>query len=316
MNLFLNIFIFFTFILIFPSYASGQITFDANGKWETTFDYPSECAQRGYDDQPNCGTVSNDGIQWNAGAGHRTSSNTYTRAVADANYPGGGGGLGARFWNYDGHNNHSGTVGVYFPSPQKELWIRWYMRYQEGFQWRSSEGGTLHQIAFNKTFIMRTGASGADMVPGVLNGFHLRVQGEPGHSIYFNNGGWDDTFGPGTSDGEWYCFEIYMKMGTSVGSANGIMRWWVNGALKAERTNIVWDNNNSTSHQGWTWFNFNENQSYVSNADGPLGLDYAYIDYDDMVIYNQTPPNVDAHGNPFIGPLPPAPPWGLSIDVQ
>ena len=305
------------FIFVFPTDAFSEITFDANGKWETSFDYPEECSIRGVDNQTNCGNVQNDGTNWNWGGGTIRDGNTYTQAVADANYPGGGGGLGARFWNYDGHNTQSGPIRVSFPNPQKELWIRWYMRYQEGFQWRSSEGGTLHRIHYNKTLYLRTGASGADVIPGLWDYFQFRAQGDPKGNWSYPGGGWNDSFGPGHSDGQWHCFEVYIKMNSSLGSSDGLMRWWVNGVLYAEQTDIRYDNNNATSHEGFTYFTFNNNQNYVSNADGPIGLTYAYIDYDDMVIYNQTPPNSDEHGNHFIGPISSmAPPRGLIINVQ
>lgn len=39
-----------------------------------------------------------------------------------------------------------------------------------------------------------------------------------------------------------------------------------------------------------------------SNQRFITGGDY-YVDFDDMVIYNATPPNTDSGGNPYIGPL-------------
>ena len=321
MNFVIKLSILIVIILIFPFYVYGQIVFGEHGKWKTTFDY-GPCSQRGVGGETNCDHVQNDGVAWSWGGGVGPG-NTYTQATPDANYPGGGGGMGARFWNYDGHNSLSGPIRISFPAPQKEIWVRWYMRFQEGFRWNTGTGHnnenppfTEHRIHFNKTFIIRTGAAGADVVPYLNNAFRFRTQGGLTTSTNFSGGGWDDSMGPGLSDGEWYCFEFYMKMNSSVGSADGIGRWWVNGVLYGEADNIRWDNANSTSHQGWTWMDFNNNQSRVENINGPIGLNYAYIDYDDMVIYNQTPPNSDEHGNPFIGPLPPAPPWGLSIDVQ
>ena len=55
--------------------------------------------------------------------------------TAVANYPSGGGGKGQRHWKGDGTNNVSGGTKIDFVSPQPELWIRWYMRYEQGFEW-------------------------------------------------------------------------------------------------------------------------------------------------------------------------------------
>ena len=321
MNLLFRVFILLSLILVFPYYSYSSISFDANGKWETTFDY-GPCASGSSWPLDSCGSYQDDGTRWTWSGGG--DYGTFTHTNYEANYPGGGGGLGVRTWNYDGHNNQSGLVRVDFPEPQKEIWIRWYMRYQEGFQWRSSEGGTLHGINHNKSFLIRTGERGADIVPDLRNSFTFISQahrensglGLPqGPDPDFRGGGWTDIWGPGHSDGNWYCLELYMKMNSEPMAEDGIARWWVNGVLMYQHSQQRFSNT-ETQNEGWTWFDFNNNQYSPSNEDGPIGLPYAYIDYDDMTIYNQTPPNTDEHGNPFIGPLPPAPPWGLSIDVQ
>jgi hypothetical protein len=284
-------------LLLLPSGAWAEITFDANGKWESSFTYSSECSQRGLDGKTSCDHVQNDGIQWAWGGGIGLGD-TYTQAVAAANYPGGEGGLGARFWNYDGRNELSGPIKVAFPSPQKELWIRWYMRYQEGFGWKD------HVIDYNKTLYIRTNVPHNAVIPSlVTNRFRISTQ-VPSWNHYADvPSGWNQTYGPEYSDGSWHCFEIYIKMDTQDNPYNSIYRMWLNGELIGEKTNVNFSDNNATAREGWVYFDFNNNQNEVDNSSGPLGVPYAYIDYDDMVIYNQTPPNTDAHGNDFIGPL-------------
>ena len=145
----MKILILFLFVLIVPNTALAQISFDANGKWETTFDY-AECIQRPTGGETDCATVRNDGITWNWG-GNIISGN-YVQVASAANYPGGSGN-GFRAWVGDGQNLQSGGVRVSFPSPQTELWIRWYMRYQDGFQWLNN---TIH---YDKTLYIRTDLS-------------------------------------------------------------------------------------------------------------------------------------------------------------
>ena len=38
-------------------------------------------------------------------------------------------------FHYDGQNAYSDAYGYYFNTYQKELWVRFYIRYQPGFTW-------------------------------------------------------------------------------------------------------------------------------------------------------------------------------------
>ncbi len=97
------------------------------------------------------------------------------------------------------------------------------------------------------------------------------------------------------SDGLFHCFEIHLKMDSN--GTDGIGRLWIDGVLRASNAGVNWSNGNATARAGWKKFFFHENQNNPGNG-RPM-----YVDYDDMVIYNTTPPNRDAQGNPFIGPI-------------
>ena len=308
MSHFFRIFIFLTFMFTSPFYAYG-ITFDANGKWETSFEYGAECVKHWqfYDEIGYCQDIENDDKWWYA---YPSSYNDHdpdrklTGVYADAAHTGN---YGARFWAFDGTNKHSPTIRVYMPKPQPELWIRYYIRFQQGFNWSLQH--------YDKHLYLRT--AGPYLIPGMSNGtFYIHSNGHAAGRNLYSSLTWNDHMGTpdNTSNGKWMCWEMYIKMDTD--GTNGIERLWIDGNLVLNRNNINHSGGNADARQGWTWFDWHQNHNEIDNTNGPIGADYAYVDYDDMVIYNQTPPNVDEHGNPFIGPLPPATPWGLSIDVQ
>jgi hypothetical protein len=257
--------------------ALAAIQFSENGKWETTFD----CSESTQFDGGLC-----DGMDWD---GNWYFDEHRTQITSGANNSEGDGGLGARFWVGDGQNKGTGTIIIGFPSPQQELWIRYYVRYEQGFSWGFF--GYDKQLYINAT---NTGA---------ITGFHNDPRNQvaivaQGTSNYYQvistDYGWDDIMGGQTGDGQWHCYEIYLKMDTN--GSNGIGRIWVDGVLRASNTSVDWSNNDESSKAGWNYFHFHSNQN--SPVYGPYS-----VDYDDMVIYNTTPPNRDTEGNPFIGPI-------------
>lgn len=283
--------------LMIPSFSKAEIFF-ADGKWSTTFNY-GPCTQRGYGEGPDCATIdglySPDGIQWSWGGngidGH------YTQTTSEANNPIGGGGNGFRAWilsNPEGVDAQepSGPVGVYFPSPQKELWIRWYQRFQQGYNWQ--------WIHYDKWLYIRTHSS-IDVIVGLYPGFSAVAQGTPSAYQVSSDWGWEDIMGGQYGDGRFHLYEVHVKMDTN--GANGVGQLWVDGVLREENKTVNWSNNDSESQKGWIYYDFENNQRYTDQLNGPIGLNYAYIDYDDMTVYNVIPPNRDAAGNPFIGPI-------------
>jgi hypothetical protein len=166
------------------------------------------------------------------------------------------------------------------------------MRYETGFSWVGGGPG------YDKFLYIDTGGS-ADVIPEFAGaGITAYAQG-PGISDNYqiNTGtwGWDDIMDGAASDGEWHCYEFYMKMDTN--QRNGVGRIWVDGILRAENIAVNFSGGEAASQAGWTGTLIGSNQSTPDN-----GRDMA-VDFDDMVIYSTTPPNVDAAGNPFIGPI-------------
>lgn len=263
--------------LLLPSISIGAISF-SGGKWSTTF----SCAEQ----SQFVGSLACDGLDW--WNNYTDVPGHTTQIIADANNPSGGGGRGARFWVTTGQNLNTGTINATFPSYQKEMWIRWYSRHQLGWSFSNLED--------DKNLYIWSAGNVTQVIPEFYqNSYRLTAQATPDPNPVITAGwGWNQVMGGSTGDGQWHCFEIYLKMDTN--GSNGVGRFWVDGILRASNTAVNWSNNNTTAQQGWDHFYFEENQKYISN--GPW-----YVDYDDVVVYNTTPPNTDSYGNPMIGLL-------------
>ena len=112
--------------LVFPPTTSAVV----NLPWSTTYNCPEWKSSDGQN--PGCDGLWGGG-GWTCDNGDGTVREEQITALA--NYPGGAGGKGQRHWLGDGVNNTSGGVWASFPAPQSELWVRWYMRYEHGFEW-------------------------------------------------------------------------------------------------------------------------------------------------------------------------------------
>lgn len=269
------------------STAISAITF-TNGKWETTFDCPEWTT---YAQPLTC-----DGIE--PSGAWTTTDGSYEQIVSAANNSSGGGGRGQRHFIGDGVANNSGGTTVIFPTPQQEFWVRFYMRIEEGAYWS--------EITTMKLLYIYNSGTATQVIP-VFYGFdemQLNTQGTgtDTNQLTTTTTGWDVINGGRYGDGQWHCYEFYLKVDSngesgSIGDANGIGRIWIDGVLQENNTNVNFSWGDSAAKQGWTYFKVGSN-----GKTSATGRDTAY-DYDDMIVYNTTPPSVDAEGNPFIGPI-------------
>lgn len=294
-----TIYKYFTYIILIliinsNNYVSADITFD-NWLWSTTFDY-WPCTQRGGDWQTDCDKVQNDWVRWSWWA--RDIYWNYTQTTKEANNPIGGGWNGVRTWvasNPDESINQeaSGQIGIYFPSPQKELWIRWYQRFQEGYN--------RNWIHYDKWLYIRTESKSTDVIVGLYPGFSAVAQNTPNAYQVKSDWDWESIMGGKYGDGKFHEYEVHIKMDTD--SKNWVGQLWVDGVLVSENHNVDWSGGSESARKWWIYFDFENNQRYTDQKNWPIWLDYAYIDYDDFAIYNTFPSNKDSKGNPFIGPI-------------
>jgi len=270
-------------LLVVPNFANAEISF-TNGKWSSTFNY-GECSQFGGGGMPDCGTATPDGINYNWGGA--SVGGKYTQVTAAANNPAGGGGNGHRAWIGDGQNINSGQIAVRFPH-KTELWVRWYERYQAGFNW--------NPLGYSKELYFTTDGPGISVIVEPHSSYYsLVAQGTPVGYPVSTSYGWNSIMGGSKSDGLFHCYEIHMKMDTN--GSDGVGELWIDGVLRASNTKVNWSNNNSSAQKGWKSFDVK------TNANNPSNGQVMYVDFDDFVVYYTTPPSRDAQGNPYIGPI-------------
>jgi hypothetical protein len=256
------------FSLFYINLVSSTITFN-NGFWSTTFN----CSEYegGYGSpSPNC-----DGLE-------ALTSGSYpiTQITSAANYLLGDGSRGLRYWVYDGSNINSDTFGYRFSTPQKELWIRFYVRYQQGFNWS--------ELSDSKWIYLYTQNDGSQYTNAVCEwafADSVRIWQVQGNSIKpsVNGYGWTSMFSEGlnnTSNGQWHYFEFHLKMDTN--QRDGVGEIWVDGIKVGNDTTVNYSAGSVNRQQGWTFLQINCNQKVASNAEG-IGSP-AYVDYDNFAI--------------------------------
>ena len=281
--------IFFALILLFIT--SGftthfnDTTKVVNLPWSTTFDCPDWLK---YSDPLTCDELSK-------GGNSTCSGGEWEQITSVANYPGGAGAKGQRHWLGDGVSNNSGGILINLNN-ETEFWMRWYMRFEAGFQWSSYEGFKIIYLfdstggLRNNSYFMMPGATGTPS-----RSIDLYCEGDSKHYVA-NRVGWLNQFPSGRSDGSWHCYEVHFKR-ESAGQSNGVFQAWLDSVL------II---NANTVNYGIA----NSRDTFIqirigSNSKVPNNGRCMYVDYDDIAISNTG----------YIGPIgsgsAPASPRGL-----
>ncbi|RKY37034.1 MAG: hypothetical protein DRP78_02115 [Candidatus Omnitrophota bacterium] len=238
----------------------GSARAEVDLPWFTTYD----CADwNQYSDPLVC-----DGLS-KAGGWICDPGGLYEQITVDANYSGGAGGKGQRHWLGDGKNQNSGGTQVTFNTPQTEIWVRFYVRFQQGFEWGTYKGYKM--LYFDSTN------------EGTWSPFYLPLYSDS-ISIYTGKGSAEHVGCSGCSwttysmsDGNWNCVEIHIKSET-ISNNDGVLEIWINGNRVANHTDV-----------NFGLISVSDTLSGVligSNADSPLNGQCAYVDYDDIAISN------------------------------
>ncbi|MEA1925077.1 MAG: hypothetical protein U9M95_04335 [Candidatus Altiarchaeota archaeon] len=276
--------------------ARAAINF-TTGYWETTYD--CDC-----DGNPANGDT--DWMQYSdplvcdglgkAGGWTAPTCGYYEHIYAAANYVGGGGGKGQRHWlcntgAISGCN--SGGTNVVVPSGETEVWLRWYMCFENGFP------GDFYQ--FKVLYIYDSNTDSCNPLMGYPGLAGLNLYTGFGDLTHYScsDCGWGYSFYPtGTSDGSWHYHEVHFKLES--GGDDGIFQWWVDGDLKIDRSDVTY---------GMVDFNTLRIGSNHKDHNG-LGTGCRAVDYDDIAVAlpSYTGFVKDTAGNNMIGPLNTTPP--------
>lgn len=206
--------------------------------------------------------------EWMTPGGNWTTSNgSRDQITLAANNPAGGGGKGLRHWRGAGRTNNGGGVQVSLPVPVREMWLRWYMRYQAGFSF-----STLNMT--KDLYVNVSGSQGAIFTMGFhwADNFGVgHVSNQSGNQVAYCPPGWQSVMGGSTGDGKWHAYEFHVKMDTN--GRNGIAETWVDGKRSCSFTDVDWGTTGA-----WTHFLIGSNQADIAN--GPD----VYTDYDDFAL--------------------------------
>ena len=242
--------------ILFPTISHAAV----NLPWSTTYNCADWTQSNG---SPNCDGLTIYG-DWN------TSDGKEEQITAAANYPGGASGKGQRHWLGDGWTNNSGGTRIEWTSPQSELWIRTYMRFQSGLQWNPLVTYKIFYIDVTLPYHVVLNFDGPDKLSVSPFGYSYYSNGNGWNTIMANGG--TDANGNKTSDGQWHLYEVHIKMDTN--GSNGIAEWWVDGVQILYRADV-----NYGTHAGWITMVIGSNS--LSPANGQSAY---YVDYDDISI--------------------------------
>lgn len=189
-----------------------------------------------------------------------TSSGKGDQITSAANNPLGTG-RGFRHWRGNGTNNQGGAISISFP-PSRELWVRWYARFSQGFAWQN---GAPH---YTKELYFHPGETGA-MIPGFTSGTYY-IHSLAGSQNLLSSTTWANINGGSLGDGRFHCYEAYIKLDTD--GRNGATKLWLDGRLVADHSGL-----NLGTRGPFDSFTLGSNQDYVINGDH-------YTDYDDVAV--------------------------------
>jgi hypothetical protein len=214
--------------------------------WSTSFDCPSEWdTSKGLAETLVC--KANDGLTgW---GGWTTEGGKADQITAAANNPLGTG-RGFRHWrggrtatNLIGQNNNGGGVRIDVPGGPRNIWLRYYSRYQAGFRWSDAPNpastNKSYGLIYTKELYINAGiVAGPDFTTAFAgnDSFGLGVV-YPGQPTGFGGApGWNSTMGTvagpqiggrSPADGLWHAYEFHFD------SVRGVMETWIDGKRTA-----------------------------------------------------------------------------------
>ncbi len=263
------------FSLYFILTLSPHISLAAvNLPWSTTYNCNDWTQSNGLYNV-NCDGLTGGG-GWTCNNGDGTVREDQITSAANYTGPGSGGGKGQRHWLGDGANNVSGGTSISFNSTQSELWIRWYMRYENGFQWNPLNNQKIfivNNLAQNRTIIGYTWSDETRIEVSQYAGYYGSGTNNGWNTIMANGG--TDARGNKTSDGQWHLYEVHLK--TDTNGSNGIAEMWVDDIRRLSYSNAYF---------GSAGF---DDILIGSNSRDPLNGRCMAVDYDDIAIRTTGP---------------------------
>jgi len=210
-----------------------------------------------------------------------------------------GSGKSLTFWDESctqDFGNSDAQVGKSLGAVYSEVWIQYYIKFQYPFHWEvmaNGDGGghkwfhlQYHEGTSTPWNYFGNPANMPIGVPGIhtyydhvyyYSAYRCEInyycQGTPSYQFdvgtdmdHVDLGTWSSVFG----DNNWHKVEFYYKMNTNAGAtfhADGIHRFWLDGVLKYESSNIPFSDNGSqqSPRRGFNFFAIGGNNSNYWN---------------------------------------------------
>lgn len=195
--------------------------------------------------------------------------------------------------------NDNGRLVITFAAEQRpsEFWIRFYQRYEAGFDFNQGPRGYKHAYFF---------AINND--PHPVNSMYkniwwLVVLKYPHAGVQSSTKSWVSMFRTG-SDGLFHSYEYHLKMDSAPGAKDGVYEFWVDGINVSSRSDIGYRDSSNQNNDKWDHIWIPLNGGYWNGV--VAGTQHAgYIDYDDIAIAlpSYTGFCVDSASRPMIGQI-------------
>ena len=193
--------------------------------------------------------------------------------------------------------------------PQREVYAGFW--WKASSNWQQETNSAVSKIAFFvsnghfDTFIGMHGPQGGPYAlsvmfesPTLSNGHLASSYGDnPGTRVLLGN-----VSRPSVTPGNWYRIEMYSKHSTTPTSRNGVFRWWVNGVLAGNYTDV------NFSELPWVQFNLSPTWGGMNNT--KTQTDYYWFDHIHLSLPNGASSPTDVPAGP------PASPRILNVTVQ
>ena len=255
-------------LILFPHISLAVV----NLPWSSTYNCNEWKTSDGQN--PNCDSLW-EGGGWTCDNGDGTYKEE--QITATANYSGGGGGKGQRHWLGDGVNNTSGGMSASFLSSQTEIWVRWYMRYEQGFEWNpylmNQKILYFDPVSFPRLIVEYYGQDKVQIYSYASSQGYPSAEGNGWNTMMANGG--TDARGNKTSDGQWHLWEFHVKIDTN--GTDGILELWIDNNMVINATNA-----NLAAAPLTTLL-------IGSNGFTPGNGRCMFVDYDDITISNTGP---------------------------
>jgi hypothetical protein len=235
----------------------------SNIAWQTTFNCAEWTQTDGLNDADVC-AVGDNITGW---GGWSTSSGKIDQITTAANNPSGAGGRGFRHWrggasstNLLGQSNNAGGIKIDVPGGHTEIWVRWYMRWQQGFAWQ--------MLQQTKDLYVNSGSTVGTFTLGFhsTDNFGVSIV-QPSSQNLHGSPGWQSTMGGAVGDGRWHSYEYHVKT-----TSPTVAESWIDGRLVHRHTGV------NFGGVSINYFGVGSNQCCVAVQPD------MYTDYDDFAI--------------------------------